>query len=131
MGFDSYRSLAEEEFDALDRRPRDGTLLKERGYPTTGRLFYSVAGATFEIRDPGKLRAIGVDPDAAVLVPHNGLDTAPRAPRSGTLLHLQGTDQTWVIDGGARRLAGEICRGARVATLPSSRGVLDAIPIAP
>jgi hypothetical protein len=131
MRFSSYRSLTDREFDALDRRPRDGTLLKERGYPAAGRLFYSVAGATFEIRDPGKLRAIGVDPDAAVLVPHNGLDTAPRAPRSGTLLHLQGTDQTWVIDGGARRPAGEICRGARIATLPNSRGVLDAIPIAP
>jgi hypothetical protein len=131
MGFTSYRAVPASEFDALDRRPRDGTLLKERGYPDSGRLFYSVAGATFEIRDPRKLRAIGVDPDAAVVVPHNGLDTAPRAPRSGTLLHIQGTDQTWVIDGGARRLAGEICRGARVATLPNSRGVLDAIPIAP
>jgi hypothetical protein len=131
MGFTSYRPINEREFDALDRRPRDGSLLKERGYPDGGRLFYSVAGATFEIRDPESLEKIGVDPAAAVVVPHNGLDTAPRAPRSGTLLHVQGTDQTWVIDGGARRIAGDICRGARIAILPRSPGVLDAIPITP
>jgi hypothetical protein len=131
MGFTTYRPINEREFDALDRRPRDGSLLKERGYPDGGRLFYSVAGATFEIRDPDSLAAIGVDPAAAVLVPHNGLDTAPRAPRSGTLLHVQGTDTTWVVDGGARRVAGDVCRGARVAILPHSAGVLDAIPVAP
>jgi hypothetical protein len=131
MGFTSYRPINEREFDALDRRPRDGSLLKERGYPDGGRLFYSVAGATFEIGDPASLRKIGVNPDAAVVVPHNGLDTAPRAPRSGTLLHVQGTDQTWVIDGGARRPARNICSGARVGVLPNSPGVLDAIPIAP
>jgi CubicO group peptidase (beta-lactamase class C family) len=77
------------------------------------------------------LRKIGVNPDAAVVVPHNGLDTAPRAPRSGTLLHVQGTDQTWVIDGGARRPARNICSVARVGVLPNSPGVLDAIPVAP
>jgi hypothetical protein len=131
MNITSYRTLPAREFDELDRRPRDGSLLKERGYPETGRLFYSVGGATFEIRDPASLRKIGVDPDAAVRVPRNGLDTAPRAPRSGTLLHVRGTDETWVIDGGARRLARNICSGARVAELPNSPGVLDAIPIAP
>lgn len=132
MGYDGhYRSLTPREFAALDHRPRDGTLLKERGYPTTGRLFYSVAGATFEVTQPAALSAIGIDPAVAVPVPNHALDNAPRAPRSGTLLRVQGSDQVWVIDGGARRVAVHLCDGARVTALPNSRRVLDAIPIAP
>lgn len=132
MGYDGkYRTLTPGEFAALDHRPRDGTLVKERGYPFEGRLFYSIAGGTFEVVEAGSLTGIGVDPARAVFVPSHGLDEAPRAPRSGTLLRVHGSDEVWVIDGGTRRLAVHLCDGARIAELPDSPGVLDAVPVAP
>ncbi len=132
MGFTDYRSLSPREFDGLDRRPRDGVAPGRARLPPRA-VASSTAwpGRRSRCRTRTRSRAIGVDPAAAVAVPRHGLDIAPRAPRSGTLLHVQGTDRTWLIDGGARRPATDVCSGARVAELPHSTGILDAIPIAP
>ena len=54
-----------------------------------------------------------------------------RAPPTGTLLRVGGEDDTWVVDGGARRLADSVCDDARRSPLPADRDLLDDIPVAP
>jgi hypothetical protein len=129
---DDFVAVDQPEFDAIDRVPREGLLFHERssaGAP--GRYFYSAAGAVFEVGDLSGLDAVGLTPSNAVPIPRNGLDAARRVPPTGTLLRIGGEDETWVVDGGARRIADSVCDDPLRAPLPADPGLLDAIPVAP
>ena len=129
---DDFVAIEPSEFDAIDRVPREGLLFRERssaGEP--GRYFYSAAGAVFEVRNLSGLDAVGLTPSNAIPIPRNGLDGARRVPPTGTLLRVGGEDDTWVIDGGARRLADSVCDDALRSPLPADRDLLDDIPVAP
>jgi hypothetical protein len=124
------QALTAEQYSKLDTVPRDGLVLRERPPPgSEQRVFYATAGAVFEVRDPSTLRAIGVDPEVAATIPAYGLDAAARVPPSGTLLRVDGTDTVWLIQGGARRKASDVCGGANVNVLPADPDVLDLIPV--
>lgn len=124
--------LPRKDYEALDRRPRDGMLMREREAPggEPGRVFYSVGGGTFQVSDERSLRTLGLDGRDAVVIPRQGLDQAPRSPQTGTLLRLSGSEHTWVINGGTREITKHVCAGARVNKLPPSNGILTAIPMA-
>jgi hypothetical protein len=129
---DDFVAIEPSEFDAIDRVPREGLLFRERssaGEP--GRYFYSAAGAVFEVRNLSGLDAVGLTPSNAIPIPRHGLDAARRVPPTGTLLRIGGEDDTWVIDGGARRLADSVCDDASRAPLPADHDLLDDIPVAP
>jgi hypothetical protein len=129
---DDFISIDQSEFDAIDRVPREGLLFRERssaGRP--GRYFYSAAGAVFEVKNVNGLGAVGLTPSNAIPIPRNGLDSARRVPPTGTLLRIDGEDDTWVVDGGARRVADRVCANALRSPFPADRDLLDAIPVAP
>jgi hypothetical protein len=124
--------ISKTEFDAIDRVPREGLLFHERSTrERSGRFYYSAAGAVFEVAAPNNVRRLGLSASNAVPIPAFGLDSARRIPPTGTLLQQSGQDETWVIDGGGRRRAGNLCTDAHVAELPSGPKVLDPIPIVP
>ena len=130
LGYDEYLPIPEEELAALDTAPRDGLLFRERQFREgPGRLYYSAGGAVYQIRDETALLATRLDPATAIVIPAQGLDGAPRRPPTGTLLRLEGSRTTWVLDGGARRVATDVCTGARVNVLPADERALDDIPI--
>lgn len=131
---EDYHELSDGEYDSIDLRPRDGLLIREQPAPGTsgtGRLYYATAGAVFPIQSSASLRKIGLSADQAVVVSTRGLDQTPRIPASGTLLRVAGSRRTWVIEGGTRRPAANVCTGAYVNQLPPSPGVLDQIATAP
>lgn len=132
MGFTSYVPLPTAEYLGIDLAPRDGMPLRERTNETgPGRIFYSAGGAVYQVRDITALRSMGIDPSSAAIVPVNGLDGTPRRPKTGTLLRLQGSRRTWIVDGGVRRLSMNVCQGARLNVLPNDPKILDEIPIGP
>jgi hypothetical protein len=129
---DDFVAVSQSEFDAIDRVPREGLLFRERstgGRP--GRYFYSAAGAVFEVKNLSGLAAVGLTPSNAIPIPRNGLDSARRVPPTGTLLRIGDQDDTWVVDGGARRVADRVCDNGLRSPLPADRDLLDAIPVAP
>jgi hypothetical protein len=129
---DDFVAIDRSEFDAIDRVPREGLLFRERsiaGEP--GRYFYSAAGAVFEVKHLRGLQAVGLTPSNAIPIPRHGLDSARRVPPTGTLLRIGGEDDTWVVDGGARRIADRVCDDALRSPLPADPTLLDAIPLAP
>lgn len=130
MGATDFTELPASEYEALDRRPRQGLLFRERAHAgASGRYFYSAAGTVFIVRNTAALRAFGLDTYFPVVVPDRGFDsTAGSPPKSRTLLRLQGSTTTWVIDGGSRRKA-RTCRGANIVSLPADPKILDGIPI--
>jgi hypothetical protein len=129
MGYTSYTALEPKDFDALDSAPRDGMLFHERPSGAGGgRYYYSSAGAVYEVRDQAALTAFGLPPGRAVTIPAQGLDGAPRIPKAGTLLRLKGERRVWIVDGGVRNPAANVCRGARINVLPPDAHVLDEIP---
>lgn len=132
MGFTDFNEISRKEFDSIDRVPEEGLLLHERDLPDRpGRYYYSAGGAIFQVRDLVALESIDVDPATAVLIPRFGLDGAPRNPPNGTLLRPRGDDRTWVIKRGVRKVATDICDGARIVVLPRDPQMLADIPTAP
>ncbi len=131
MGAIDFKEIPASEYEALDRRPRQGLLFRERLHAgASGRYFYSAAGTVFMVHNTASLRTFGLDPQSPVVVPDRGFDaTAGSPPKSRTLLRLKGSKTTWVIDGGARRIA-RACRGANIVQLPADPKILDGIPIA-
>ncbi len=124
--------VSEREFNSIDRVPREGLLFRERSIPgRPGRYYYSAGGAVYEVSDPNAVRALGIAPSDAIAIAINGLDGARRIPPTGTLLRADGRETTWVVDGGGRRRAENVCDGARTVVLPSDRNVLAGIPTIP
>lgn len=131
MGAIDFKEIPANEYEALDRRPRQGVLFRERVHDgANGRYFYSAAGTVFIVHNTASLRAFGLDPQSPVVVPDLGFDAiAGSPPKSRTLLRPKGSTTTWVIDGGSRRIA-RACRSANIVQLPADPKILDGIPIA-
>ncbi len=132
MGFNSYVPVSAEDYTSIDLAPRDGLLFQERAFEDgPGRFYFSAGGAVYQVRDREALRAFGIDVENPIEIPAHGFDGAPRVPKTGTLLKLDGPRQIWIVDGGARRPITNACGNARINELPNDSRVLDEIPVAP
>ena len=128
-GFTSYTPIAAADYDAIDLAPRDGMVFRERAFSNgPGRRYFSAGGAVYQVRSRSALLASGIDA-RPIRIPAHGLDGAPRIPQTGTLLHVAGTRNTWVIDGGARRTTDNVCRNARINELPGDARILGEVPV--
>jgi hypothetical protein len=130
VGDQPYLTITPAEFDAISTAPRDGLLVRERTFEgrTPGRLFLAMGGAVYPVRNQRALTEIGLDPAHAFEVPTHGLDGTPRIPETGSLLRVGDSRQVWVISGGVRKVASDVCAGARINRLPSDPHILDEIP---
>jgi hypothetical protein len=130
VGDKTYLTITPAEFDAISIAPRDGLLVRERTFDSRapGRLFLAMGGAVYQVHNPRSLAKIGLNPGSAFEVPTQGLDGTPRIPETGSLLRIGDEQQVWVISGGVRKVASDICPGARINELPSDPHILDEIP---
>jgi hypothetical protein len=116
-------------FDRLDRRPRLESVLTEEG---SGKpLYFSTGGAVFPTTRAALAR---FRPNAAppVVVPAGSLNAAPRSPRSGSLVEMEGSGTPiWLIRHGIRQLISpdRLCALAEIIRVPASAGVLAEIPL--
>ncbi len=130
MGFTSYVPVSAEDYTAIDLAPRDGLLFQERAFEDgPGRFYFSAGGAVYLVSDREALRAFGIDVENPIEIPSHGFDGAPRVPKTGTLLKLDGRRQIWIVDGGARRPITNACGNARINVLPNDSRALDEVPV--
>ncbi len=119
-----------ETYHSMTNRPRDGVLFREwrtRPYERAPLYFYAVGG-TVVATGAIALRAVGVDPRGAVLVPRYVLDRInDKVPADGSVFSMGG--KTYVMRHGHREHA-TACRGVRPERLPVSKPFLDRIPSA-